>query len=103
LQLRVDEELKIKLDRYAEFLDSTESYVVSEALKHVFSKDAEFKEWVERQNPEGRESKEPQYPATPATEKRADHTHHEAQWQTAIGLGFPIPKQLHFAGKKFAP
>ncbi len=71
LQLRVDEELKIKLDRYAEFLDSTESYVVSEALKHVFSKDAEFKEWVERQNPEGRESKEPQYPAT-ATEKRAD-------------------------------
>jgi hypothetical protein len=29
LQLRVDKELKIKLDKYAEFLDSTESYVVS--------------------------------------------------------------------------
>ena len=48
LQLRVDEELKIRLAKYAEFLDSTESYVVSEALKLIFNKDAEFKEWLER-------------------------------------------------------
>ena len=52
LQLRVDEELKNKFGKYAEFLDSTESYVVSEALKLVFNKDAEFKEWLERQERE---------------------------------------------------
>ena len=56
LQLRVDEELKIRLDKYAEFLDSTESYVVSEALKLVFNKDAEFKEWLEQQQANGSES-----------------------------------------------
>jgi len=56
LQLRVDEELKIKLDKYAEFLDSTESYVVSEALKLVFNKDAEFREWLERKEANGKES-----------------------------------------------
>lgn len=49
LQLRVDEELKLKLDKYAEFLDSTTAYVVSEALKLVFNKDAEFKKWLESQ------------------------------------------------------
>lgn len=54
LQLRVDEELKIKLAKYAEFLDSTESYVVSEALRLVFNKDAEFKEWLERNEPNGK-------------------------------------------------
>ncbi len=54
LQLRVDEQLKIRLDKYAEFLDSTESYVVSEALKLVFNKDAEFKEWLEGQQANGR-------------------------------------------------
>ncbi|MGB2634191.1 MAG: hypothetical protein WAM58_09670 [Candidatus Acidiferrum sp.] len=58
LQLRVDEELKIKLGKYAEFLDSTESYVVSEALKLVFNKDAEFKEWLEQQDANGGESTE---------------------------------------------
>lgn len=56
LQLRVDEELKVRLDKYAEFLDSTESYVVSEALKLVFNKDAEFKEWLEHQRANIRES-----------------------------------------------
>ncbi len=56
LQLRVDEEVKTKLDKYAEFLNSTESYVVSEALKLVFNKDADFKEWLERQEAGSRES-----------------------------------------------
>jgi predicted transcriptional regulator len=49
LQLRVDRELKLKLDKYAEFLDSTTAYVVSEALRLVFNKDAEFKKWLESQ------------------------------------------------------
>ena len=56
LQVRLDEELKTRLDKYSEFLDSTESYVVSEALKLVFNKDAEFKEWLERQDANGKKS-----------------------------------------------
>jgi predicted transcriptional regulator len=35
LQLRIEEEVRSKLEEYAEFLDSSESYVVSEALKLV--------------------------------------------------------------------
>jgi predicted transcriptional regulator len=56
LQVRLDEDLKLKLDKYAEFLDSTTAYVVSEALKHVFNKDGEFKEWLESQATSGKES-----------------------------------------------
>jgi predicted transcriptional regulator len=56
LQVRVDEELKLKLDKYAEFLDSTTAYVVSEALRLVFNKDAEFKEWLESQVTSSKES-----------------------------------------------
>lgn len=70
LQLRVDEELKLRLDKYAEFLDSTESYVVSEALKLVFNKDAEFKEWLERQHANGKELSEEHPSVTAAKEKR---------------------------------
>jgi predicted transcriptional regulator len=55
LQLRIDHELKIKLEKYAEFLDSTESYVVSEALRLVFNKDVEFKVWLERNEANGSE------------------------------------------------
>ena len=53
LQLRVDEDLKTKLDRYAEFIGSSESYVVSEALKLVFRKDTEFEAWLEQRNNNG--------------------------------------------------
>jgi predicted transcriptional regulator len=49
LQVRIDEDLKAKLEKYAEFLDTTAAYVVSEALELVFNKDAEFKEWLEKQ------------------------------------------------------
>lgn len=49
LQVRIDEDLKYKLDKYAEFLETTGAYVVSEALRLVFNKDAEFKEWIEVQ------------------------------------------------------
>lgn len=44
LQVRIDENLKYKVDKYAEFLETTGAYVVSEALRLVFNKDAEFKE-----------------------------------------------------------
>jgi predicted transcriptional regulator len=53
LQLRVEEEIKSKLAKYAEFIDSSESYVVSEALKLVFRKDDEFKCWLEGQDHNG--------------------------------------------------
>jgi hypothetical protein len=56
LQLRVDEGLKIKSHKYAEFLDSTESYAVSGVLKLVFNKDAELKDWLGRQEANGKES-----------------------------------------------
>lgn len=47
LQVRIDEDLKYKVEKYAEFLETTGAYVVSEALRLVFNKDAEFKSWLE--------------------------------------------------------
>jgi len=49
LQIRIEEEIKAKLHKYAEFINSSESYVVSEALKLLFRKDGEFKVWLEEQ------------------------------------------------------
>jgi predicted transcriptional regulator len=46
LQVRLEEEVRHNLDRYAEFIDGNVSYVVSEALKLLFRKDDEFKRWV---------------------------------------------------------
>ena len=52
LQLRVDEEIKMKLHRYAEFLNASESYVVSETLKLLLRKDSDFRDWLNRQAPD---------------------------------------------------
>lgn len=49
LQIRVEETIRSKLTRYAEFIDSSESYVVSEALKFLFKKDAQFNHWLSQQ------------------------------------------------------
>ena len=46
LQVRLEEEVRHKIDRYAEFIDANPSYVVSEALKLLFKKDNEFKRWL---------------------------------------------------------
>jgi len=46
LQVRLEEEVRHNLDRYAEFIDANQSYVVSEALKLLFKKDDEFKRWA---------------------------------------------------------
>ena len=48
LQLRVSTEFKLKLQSYAEFLNATPSYVVTEALDRVFRKDHEFRAWLEQ-------------------------------------------------------
>jgi len=52
LQVRLEEEGRHNLDRYAEFIDASPSYVVSEALKLLFKKDDEFKRWVGEHNNE---------------------------------------------------
>jgi hypothetical protein len=53
LQIRVEEHIKARLQKYAEFINSSESYVVSEALKLLFRKDSEFRTWLERQPRDG--------------------------------------------------
>jgi predicted transcriptional regulator len=63
LQLRIDEGLKTKLDKYAEFLESSTAYVVSEALKLVFNKDAEFRKWLESQAVDHKKSIEGETPS----------------------------------------
>jgi hypothetical protein len=46
IQVRVEEKVKINLDKYAEFIGANQAYVVSEALKLLFKKDEEFKCWL---------------------------------------------------------
>ncbi|MGC2256440.1 MAG: hypothetical protein WA563_18065, partial [Candidatus Acidiferrales bacterium] len=48
LQVRLEEEVRHNLDSYAEFIDATPSYVVSEALKLLFKKDDQFKRWLDQ-------------------------------------------------------
>jgi predicted transcriptional regulator len=47
VQIRVEGPIKAKLHKYAEFIDSSESYVVSEALKMLFRRDDDFKSWLQ--------------------------------------------------------
>ncbi len=46
IQARVEESMKTQLDQYAKFIDSTPSYVITEALKVLFKRDDEFKVWL---------------------------------------------------------
>jgi predicted transcriptional regulator len=46
IQARVKESVKMQLDQYAQFIDSTPSYVITEALKVLFKRDDEFKTWL---------------------------------------------------------
>ena len=49
VQARVEESVKEQLDMYAKFIDSTLSYVITEALKVLFKRDDEFKAWLAQQ------------------------------------------------------
>lgn len=49
IQARVEESVKAQLDQHAKFIDSTPSYVITEALKVLFKRDDEFKAWLSRQ------------------------------------------------------
>ena len=52
LQLRVSQDLKFRLMRYAEFIHANASYVVTAALERLFHKDAEFQEFLASYKPE---------------------------------------------------
>lgn len=54
VQARVEESVKERLDLYAKFIDSTPSYVITEALKVLFKRDDEFKVWLGQQPSNGR-------------------------------------------------
>jgi hypothetical protein len=56
LQVRLEEEVRRNLDRYAEFLDATPSYVVSEAPKLPCCKDKEFQNWLSKHPQETKEA-----------------------------------------------
>lgn len=45
IQVRVEDEVDLKLRKYAEFIGATPAFVVAESLKMLFNKDAEFREW----------------------------------------------------------
>ncbi|MGC1907721.1 MAG: hypothetical protein WA715_28120 [Candidatus Acidiferrum sp.] len=45
IQVRVEEEVDLKLRMYAEFIGATPAFVVAESLKMLFNKDTEFREW----------------------------------------------------------
>ena len=53
IQARVEELVKERLDQYAKFIDSTPSYVITEALKVLFKRDDEFKGWLAQQSGNG--------------------------------------------------
>ena len=46
ISCKVPEETATLLKRYAEFLDSTQEYVVNETLLVAFRRDKEFQEWL---------------------------------------------------------
>jgi hypothetical protein len=46
IQVRVEEDVDLKLRKYAEYIGSTPAFVVAESLKLLFHKDSEFREWL---------------------------------------------------------
>jgi len=50
IQVRVEEPIKLDLNQYAQFIHSTEAWVVSEALRFLFRKDREFTNWKSERN-----------------------------------------------------
>jgi len=47
IQARVEESVRSQLELYAEFIDASPSYVITEALKLLFRKDDDFKHWAD--------------------------------------------------------
>ncbi|MGI0085641.1 MAG: hypothetical protein ACREBQ_11220 [Nitrososphaerales archaeon] len=70
IQLRVSQDLKYRLTRYAEFIHATTSYVMSEALNRIFEKDRDFKAWLEEHSNAAGDS-QTEVDSTMETTKRA--------------------------------
>ena len=70
LQLRVSQDLKFRLIRYAEFIHANASYVVTAALERLFNKDADFQEHLATWKPSkpGDHSEEEQKQESPRSE-----------------------------------
>ena len=50
VQLRLDDEARSMLTKYAEYLECSPSHVVTEALKLVHRKDRDFQTWLSGQH-----------------------------------------------------
>ncbi len=48
VQAGVEESVKSQLELYAEFIDASTSYVITEALKLLFRKDHDFRRWADQ-------------------------------------------------------
>ena len=48
VQARVEESVRTQLELYAEFIDASPSYVITEALKLLFRKDDDFQRWADK-------------------------------------------------------
>ena len=48
IQARVEESVKAQLELYAEFIDASPSYVMTEALKLLFRKNEDFRCWADQ-------------------------------------------------------
>ena len=69
LTCKVPEAIATLLKHYAEFLDSTQEYVVTETLRVAFRRDKEFHAWLVTTHPETRIS-ERESPTGPADQAR---------------------------------
>lgn len=77
LQLRVSQDLKFRLMRYAEFIHANASYVVTAALERLFQKDAEFQEYL----------------ATYKPRQPGNHSEEEAGQQSSHSEPLALPKK----------
>jgi predicted transcriptional regulator len=67
IPVRVEEDVDLKLRKYAEFIGSTPAFVVAESLKMLFNRDAEFREWLASNG----STVAPETPEKPALQKLA--------------------------------
>jgi hypothetical protein len=49
VEVKLDRELIVQLERYCRFLESERDYVISQALAIAFNKDKAFAEWIKGQ------------------------------------------------------
>jgi len=48
VQARVEESIKTQLELYAEFIDASPTYAITEALRLLFRKDDDYRRWVDQ-------------------------------------------------------